>query len=462
MQGSFEKDVHRKLDDLRLTPSAPVWEKIELEIKPEKRKRRLLFWLLPLGLLLAGGGWWLLHSPADKPLPSAEAAATPVIGNKPINTVKVTPKQQSKTQQSTAKETATEQSSHLPEATIADGHTPEKKALKQSRSTDVKVARQKANPSERKPVATTGQPAKTQPEETTNAVVENKSTPLAQPLEKNKAATAETATTVENEKPLRSLKTDSVSKAEAPVAATDTTLKKKAAKAGKWRKQFSLGTGLANVTKGTQSGLVYAANFNSAPIGSVAPNPPGAASPVRAGLALAVGFSLAKNLGKRWEVSVGLHYTQATTRQRVGDRRSTDTTLSFAQDRISANGFYTNNGQTDYTNRYHLLEVPVAIAYKTGGRLPVCFSAGAAYGRLLATNVLTYNSGANLYYRNGANDRRNLLPVFSSVQAELFSRRKVSLRTGPFVQYHLQPLQKESGSAAPHLFLAGLKTAVNF
>ena len=65
MQGSFEKDVQNKMDELRLTPSAAVWEKVDAEIKVEKKKRHGIFWFLLAGLLLAGGGWWASRSFTD-------------------------------------------------------------------------------------------------------------------------------------------------------------------------------------------------------------------------------------------------------------------------------------------------------------------------------------------------------------------------------------------------------------
>ncbi len=55
MHDSFEKKVQKKMEELSLTPSAPVWEKVEMEIKPEKKKKRAFFWIPFLGLLLAGG-----------------------------------------------------------------------------------------------------------------------------------------------------------------------------------------------------------------------------------------------------------------------------------------------------------------------------------------------------------------------------------------------------------------------
>ena len=59
MQGEFEKKVQQKMEELTLNPSPPVWEKIELQIRPEKKRRRVLFWI-PFGIVLLAGGWWLL------------------------------------------------------------------------------------------------------------------------------------------------------------------------------------------------------------------------------------------------------------------------------------------------------------------------------------------------------------------------------------------------------------------
>ena len=61
MQGSFEKEVQRKMESLNLVPSAPVWEKIEVEIRAEKKRRRGAFWFLIAGLMIAGGGGWLAY-----------------------------------------------------------------------------------------------------------------------------------------------------------------------------------------------------------------------------------------------------------------------------------------------------------------------------------------------------------------------------------------------------------------
>jgi type VI protein secretion system component VasF len=60
----FEKQVQEKMEELRLRPGDPVWDKIERTLRKEKRRR--VFFILPLlaGLLLLGymGFRWMIHT----------------------------------------------------------------------------------------------------------------------------------------------------------------------------------------------------------------------------------------------------------------------------------------------------------------------------------------------------------------------------------------------------------------
>ena len=57
----FENKVQQQLEELNLPPSQAVWNRVEQEIRRDKRRRRLLF-LLPLLLLLGIGGYWATQS----------------------------------------------------------------------------------------------------------------------------------------------------------------------------------------------------------------------------------------------------------------------------------------------------------------------------------------------------------------------------------------------------------------
>ncbi|MES2774452.1 MAG: hypothetical protein V4722_09720 [Bacteroidota bacterium] len=49
-----------KLQDFRLSPGPQVWKQVEAALPEEKRKRRFIFWwLLPLGLLVGAGTWYV-------------------------------------------------------------------------------------------------------------------------------------------------------------------------------------------------------------------------------------------------------------------------------------------------------------------------------------------------------------------------------------------------------------------
>src|SRR5262249_54146497 len=52
----FEKKVQQKMEELKFSPSASVWDRVEKELVRDKRRRSPIFWILPLLFLAASGG----------------------------------------------------------------------------------------------------------------------------------------------------------------------------------------------------------------------------------------------------------------------------------------------------------------------------------------------------------------------------------------------------------------------
>ena len=67
MQNNFEKGVREKMDELKFEPSEPVWQNIEKQIRNKKDRRRLIFWI-PLLILLLSGGVWLIYNTGNDPV----------------------------------------------------------------------------------------------------------------------------------------------------------------------------------------------------------------------------------------------------------------------------------------------------------------------------------------------------------------------------------------------------------
>src|SRR5215217_5218620 len=75
-ENNFEKRVQEKLDELRLTPSEPVWQNLEVAIR-KKKERRLVFWLLPFFLATGGLIWWQAATWQNEKVVQQPVAKTP-------------------------------------------------------------------------------------------------------------------------------------------------------------------------------------------------------------------------------------------------------------------------------------------------------------------------------------------------------------------------------------------------
>ncbi|HZH99624.1 MAG TPA: hypothetical protein VEX63_00670, partial [Flavisolibacter sp.] len=82
---NFEKQVQQKMDELSLTPSAPVWQKVQSEIGHKKERRRVALWVSSFLLLLLAGAWWLFSASNKDPVTQAttlQASNKPNIENR--------------------------------------------------------------------------------------------------------------------------------------------------------------------------------------------------------------------------------------------------------------------------------------------------------------------------------------------------------------------------------------------
>ncbi|HYO21762.1 MAG TPA: hypothetical protein VER36_05115 [Flavisolibacter sp.] len=466
MHDRFEKEVQKKMEELNVTPSAPVWEKIELEIRPEKTRRRLILWLF-FGLLLAGGGFLATHfigsdSSSVSSHPSMPAntkkenktSLVPETSSSPLNTpsAPVDKDDLTTTQIRQTNKTVTESAPRVME------FEPGKRNAK-LKYRNLVLQNKNRQPQE-KPVL--------KPTEviTSSSEVKDNAVPMPNKTEQKQAVTTNDSTLVAKEAPgsKDSVAREPWKETELSKPSTDSVQKRKVASSRKWKKQITAGAGWSNYADGVlTSSMMMSSGFQS-PTNSGTNGVPVFYRPsgTKSGLAFMLGASLSKRVSNHVELSAGLQYAHYSTKTPVGNNRRNDTTIRYASAGILVSQYYQNAGSNEYVNRFHVIEVPVSVIYQPSLKLPLYISLGAAYGRLISTNALTFSNTANVYYPNNDNYVRNMLPASASVQVELFSKKKVSLRIGPSVQYNLLKLRKENIDSEPHLFFAGIKTAVNF
>lgn len=82
----FEQQVQERMEEFKLSPSAPVWMNIEAQLKKDKR-RRWLFFLLLTGVLLSIGSflYYNTRSSVQTPVTLQESASQPVTGQSQTN-----------------------------------------------------------------------------------------------------------------------------------------------------------------------------------------------------------------------------------------------------------------------------------------------------------------------------------------------------------------------------------------
>ena len=466
MHDRFEKEVQKKMEELRLMPSAPVWQKIEIEITPEKKRRRIIIWLF-LGLLLLSGGF-LMYQFA----PSDTSTASSLINTDAKKEATKTPKS---VQQQNA---TTEKSSiDLPKDQITSTTTNGKQSTTVSK-TNSHISRQSeerknARKQDAEPtIVSINKPAKSNSSTTEDGLAVSKlSTPASEalPAKNNQSISRiEEVSKKDSSSVVSSPNTQDTSVTTLPAekqidkAIADSGLKKKVAINKGWKKRFTFSVGQSGYTTGLLSKSAVNDVLYQSPGPGVAGNVSRRPAKTNPGLGFSAGISFVKKLNEHFELALGAQYAYYSTQTIVGSQLRRDTLVVYNSASLNTSNFYTNTANEDYTNRFHVIEMPVTLSYRPSTHLPIYLSIGAAYGRIVSTNALTYSPNSNVYYENKENYLRNTLPVFSSVQVELFAKKKVSLRIGPALQYNLLKVQNETSSGQSHFFFAGIKGGVNF
>lgn len=488
MQNEFEKQVQQKMEELKLVPSAPVWENVEKQIRKKRERKRFLFFLLPVMLLAGAGILWMLEQGRQGSLQSLDnttikqKAEKNNFENRASNpqTKIQTPVTQGPEKTKTNSEIETSGADTKKKETGKDPFVFSKPFNRVSKSKIIQ-------PNEEGPVIKKlsaeqfRQPKTVRRKENmpNNGVavteLDPKNNSIPPPVEKkeqfqNNQKLLPIISANENPKEQKTTggvsEADSVKKEETLrlVKPLDSSAGKKIAGAGnKWEKIFTFRLGESMYKNGIFSGrkslMDYVPNANTG----------GGFSPVydssgsgKKGFSFAIGAGVKRNFGKRMELTAAVQYHYYSTHGKVGEKKNGDTAVFFWGNRLTASGFYTNTGTKEYTTEYGIIEIPVSFHYRLIKKIPLQFSAGASYGRLLYSNALTFDASRNFFYYNEKNNVKNFISIFSSLQYRIFTKNRAKIVTGPMVQFMPSLLQRENRFASPHLFFAGIKTDISF
>lgn len=445
---SFEEEVQQRMNELKLTPSAPVWAGVDAALRKDKR-RRWFFYLLFAGVLLGTGTWFFY--------------TTGIRQNKQQLVVTDPSKQRTEHQITVAEKnnhsinSDTESKSSVNHPKPSSSKQPVEAGVKVKenhplrtarKSTLVKKTVQRQN-SLQQEISTKPKTELTVPED-----AEIK-TPVA-PVEQGKATLIEKKQqdtlqkNVEQKSEPQIVVADTVSKQDSLVSApVSTPAAKRVLKKPKWQSGFQLNGGVADISQS----LVPRANFFSSDLSStnyVGPsgvNYPGIVikeNTVNNNIQFGIGYLLRKPLNKRFSFATGIQYQYSSFKVNKFQRIDT---FSTSQNRLV--NAVVNESTTNFS--LHYLQVPTELQWKI---------AGNKKGQLMLNTGLLHSmrlagTSAKPPFADSSSRASFYQPLLQVAPSYEWNIKGAQLQIGWYLNYGLLPVYKTA--AENHWWQTGLR-----
>lgn len=455
-ENEFEKQVKQKMDEFHLRPSAPVWLEIRKQLI-NRRRRRLLLFIPMLALVLAGGYYTRLTFFTGKKISSANETNTintergneinkllPVPGNKNTNTTAVTAEEDKTVKEEKKnrpvmkeKREASKDSSFRIKKSITEGPAKgtqnPKSPVRSSDNSKSHLVQIKIKKALNSKVAHDHLAEKNK---TDKAADNNKQSAVNSGSRKDDAfalkpgkvnnsiediALAYKMVPADNNPVVidpdieQNRMTDSLS----PSLLTAINLPRfetKNSDPKKWKAGFTFAVGASSrankpwqinsseAEKSLPAALGMLSSSGGVVNGGVFVLPP---SEVKAGVAFKAGIVVAKTISKRFDISSGLLYSYSSDHIQVGKSISSSAAASsYLNFDVRNQSSYTSIQNSDYTNKYHFIELPFSVSYNLTGkwRVPLVLNTGVSISRLISTNALLYDAAWGGIYYDGKED----------------------------------------------------------
>ncbi|PWT72202.1 MAG: hypothetical protein C5B59_16395 [Bacteroidetes bacterium] len=466
----FEKKVQQKMEELKFSPSVSVWDRVEKDLVRGRRRRKHIFWILPLLFITAAGGtYFYIHEnkpqPSiheNKPQPSAatKSVQLPTVhDNKSVSSGQAQGADGKSSSVQTRKmggnidkqrEKNNLSSQHAKKHFVALAAT---RTIKRETTTNYQPS------DDRQEVTTEVQASRsTITSKTDNKVTENVTESAAKPLVASPALIQTDQAEKKLDGPNSNTKTEPKGKVsqQASVAKSNAA-NQKGVRQQKWNFGFSGGIGLS---------MVYQDLFQSANVSNTTySNPSGvlySPSTIRPGVAFNIGFHVQKGIGTRWLFTTGLIYHYYTTKVETGTKvDSTITVMANSTGPFARRSYYARGSNTNYTNHYHFIDLPVTMQYEFARvkKLHLAWEGGFSLSQLIASDELHFDYSTGVYYKGSNQLNKTQFNVNTALLVGL-NHNKLSLQMGPQVQYGLTNMLKGDEGGTQHMFFAGLKVVV--
>jgi hypothetical protein len=467
-ENEFEKKVQQRMEELRFTPSDEVWKEVEHRIRKEKKKRRFIFWL-PLLFLLLGGGLvtaiWVADNDGNHIAKSDRKVNKlqpnhPTVQSRPENNTSfskgniekaITPKKE--TGKNIIKENA---GNYLKKSFIFGKRSlPKNKLLVKEKGTEL-------DQPVIKEIITGDIVAKNSPDKQNNVPEVKDNTNFNQPVnQQNDSTVSIEIAGRKNDKPeIQKQNNESIKDSIANAATEEKKPIHLNKKSMKWQWGIMIEKGRSQTADGFKlfDNKPYAVNLFAAQnsgIGSPVYN----ASGIHPSGSFALGVFVRRSVSSGFDINLGLNYLFLSTKMNVGSRVDSSRVISNSFSSITVDNFYrASNSNSSYINRYHFLSLSAELSWKiiNSKTMPVFWNSGFSYGRLLSSNALHFDRNIPGYYKDFGLLTHNHFFLSTGFSVPVFKRFIIN----PFAEYSLTHVLRNTDSSHTHFTNYGVR--INF
>ena len=446
-ENNFEKQVQDKMKALSIMPSGEVWKGVSSRINKKKDQRwGILFFYFLLGSVILFGGWHLFNNSHSGTFGTNKAISTDT----------------------------TETAIHLNKL-IGDSNKSarlmkdnEVKASTKKESVISNIAKNESNFN-----YTLFKKEKINPD----YVKKDHLKKVFNSSLKSKTQDPSVGEIVSNERPLKSISTDTTVNVnssheqivEAPKSnIQDTLVNNKILNPDtnnlhtyksvhnivkpKWEFGFSLSGGLSEIGNSLFSFLSLDKSFATAmsvgtgTTGQYASTQP---SEIRNSGAFSIGLIAKRKLSKGTNISTGLNFTYYSTIRKIpGD---------------SSAGYSLRSTSHDYVSKFNLIEIPFNIQFRLSNNktLPIYFEGGINFSQLIFSNAMQFNQQQN-YTINNAVFNSSQIGLQFNFSADLIRKRNFTIAIGPKLRYDITSIASTGEYGGKHFAYAGVHTSILF
>ena len=468
----FDNQVQQKMDELRLQPTAQVWEEVERRIREKKRRRVIIFWFLFAGLLISGGAWWMLNqqdkNEIAKVAENKEPARTEnkdsiksdqqnnisnsVIDNSEINS-KTKERLTNGVSPEPAKPPTTKQRNKTKDERIAETHVFALR--KRTKAIDTIPLKEKDPEQEiEKNNSAIVIPVPIKKEEEVKKQDDPDITPAIKASDSR-----EPIINTDKQEIIKEADSSQISN-----SSPETDSKKNNRNKNKWETSLSVAFGTTRLTNGKIASFgeksFDAYSSQNTNMGGSGPRISYADSIPLKGASLRVGASAKRNIGKKTAFSVGLNFSYYSMKQRIGSFKDSLLTVDNAIRSQTSNGFYRAGTSSTYRNKYYYIQTPILLHWQInkGNKLPpLIWDNGFAPSFLIGSDAVVYDRSARIFYKDKRVFNSFNLVYQTGLSARLFKDTKHPFDAGLYYNYHLSKLQKVDPPQYNYLSAYGIK-----